>query len=148
MLSLAIVSGAIWADATWGHFWIWEPQESWSLMIWLLYAGLLESRLAAGWRGRRAAALTIAVFTVLLGSFLGVSLAFPGQTWREFRLTPAWRAIYGKQAASSPGVNHRTAPVAVRERLAYGEAKSRALARLKQRRRHWRVRAALDLQPG
>lgn len=79
MLSLAIVSGAIWADATWGHFWSWEPQETWSLVVWLLYAGLLESRIAVGWRGRRAAALTLAVFTVLLGSFLSVSLFFPGK---------------------------------------------------------------------
>ncbi|HUY20323.1 MAG TPA: cytochrome c biogenesis protein CcsA [Candidatus Binataceae bacterium] len=78
MLSLAIVSGAIWADATWGHFWSWEPQESWSLVTWLLYAALLESRFTVGWRGRRAAALTIAVFTVLAGSFLGLSLMHPG----------------------------------------------------------------------
>jgi cytochrome c-type biogenesis protein CcsB len=79
MLSLAIVSGAMWADATWGHFWSWEPQESWSLVTWLLYAALLESRITVGWRGRRAAALTLVVFTVLLGSFLGVSLIFPGK---------------------------------------------------------------------
>jgi cytochrome c-type biogenesis protein CcsB len=79
MLSLAIVSGAIWADATWGHFWNWEPVESWSAVIWVLYAALLESRLTVGWRGRRAAALTIVVFTVLVGSFVGVNLAFPGK---------------------------------------------------------------------
>jgi cytochrome c-type biogenesis protein CcsB len=84
MLSLGIVSGALWADATWGHFWSWEPQESWSLVTWLLYAALLESRIAAGWRGRRAAALTLAVFTVLLGSFLSVSLLFPGKHGGSF----------------------------------------------------------------
>jgi cytochrome c-type biogenesis protein CcsB len=84
MLSLAIVTGAIWADATWGHFWSWEPQESWSLVIWLLYAALLESRLTVGWRGRRAAALTIVVFTVLIGSFLGVSLVTPGKHGGSF----------------------------------------------------------------
>jgi cytochrome c-type biogenesis protein CcsB len=84
MLTLAIVSGAIWADATWGHFWSWEPQESWSLVIWLLYAALLESRLAIGWRGRRAAALTIILFSVLVGSFLGVSLVTPGKHGGSF----------------------------------------------------------------
>ncbi len=84
MLSLAIVSGALWADATWGHFWSWEPQESWSLITWLLYAALLESRIAMGWRGRRAAALTLAVFSVLLGSFLSVSLLFPGKHGGSF----------------------------------------------------------------
>jgi cytochrome c-type biogenesis protein CcsB len=84
MLSLAIVTGAIWADATWGHFWSWEPAESWTLIIWFLYAGLLESRLTVGWRGRRAAALTIAVFTVLVGSFVGVSLLAPGKHGGNF----------------------------------------------------------------
>jgi cytochrome c-type biogenesis protein CcsB len=84
MLSLAIVTGAIWANTTWGHFWSWEPQESWSLLIWFLYAGLLESRLTVGWRGRRAAALTIVVFTVLVGSFIGVSLVTPGKHGGNF----------------------------------------------------------------
>jgi cytochrome c-type biogenesis protein CcsB len=84
MLSLAIISGAIWADATWGHFWSWEPRELWSLVIWLLYAALLESRLTAGWRGRRVATLTIVVFTVLVGSFLGVSLITPGKHGGSF----------------------------------------------------------------
>lgn len=79
MLSLAIVTGAIWADSTWGHFWSWEPQETWSLVTWVLYAALLESRIAVGWRGRRAAALTLIVFSVLVVSFLGVSLIFPGK---------------------------------------------------------------------
>jgi cytochrome c-type biogenesis protein CcsB len=84
MLTLAIVSGAIWADTIWGHFWSWEPQESWSLVIWLLYAALLESRLAIGWRGRRAATLTIILFSVLVGSYLGVSLVTPGKHGGSF----------------------------------------------------------------
>ncbi|HYA35150.1 MAG TPA: c-type cytochrome biogenesis protein CcsB [Candidatus Binataceae bacterium] len=84
MLSLAIVSGAIWADAQWGRFWSWEPKESWSLVIWILYAGLLESRLTVGWRGRRAATLTIVVFTVLISSFIGVSFVFPGKHGGNF----------------------------------------------------------------
>jgi cytochrome c-type biogenesis protein CcsB len=84
MLSFAILTGAIWADATWGHFWSWEPRESLSLITWILYAGLLESRVTVGWRGRRAAALTIALFTVLVGSFVGVSLVYPGKHGGNF----------------------------------------------------------------
>src|SRR3984957_15696985 len=84
MLSLAIVSGAIWADATWGHFWSWEPKESWSLVIWILYAGLLESRLTVGWGGRRGAGVTIVLFSVLVGSFVGVNLIFPGKHGGSF----------------------------------------------------------------
>lgn len=84
MLTLAIISGAIWADTIWGHFWSWEPQESWSLVIWLLYAALLESRLTIGWRGKRAAALTLVLFSVLICSFLGVSLVTPGKHGGSF----------------------------------------------------------------
>ncbi|HXD89713.1 MAG TPA: cytochrome c biogenesis protein CcsA, partial [Candidatus Binataceae bacterium] len=59
-------------------------QESWSLVVWLMYAALLESRLTAGWRGRRVAALTLVVFTVLIGSFVGVSLVTPGKHGGSF----------------------------------------------------------------
>ncbi len=84
LLSFAMLTGAIWADATWGRFWSWEPRESLSLLTWVLYAGLLESRATVGWRGRRAAALTIALFTVLVGSFVGVSLVYPGKHGGNF----------------------------------------------------------------
>jgi ABC-type transport system involved in cytochrome c biogenesis permease subunit len=53
-------------------------------VIWLLYAALLESRLTIGWRGKRAAALTIILFSVLVGSFLGVSLVTPGKHGGSF----------------------------------------------------------------
>ncbi len=84
LLTLAMITGSLWAANTWGRFWSWEPIESWSLLTWLLYAGLLESRVAVGWRGRRAATLTIVVFTVLVGSYLGVSLVHPGKHGGSF----------------------------------------------------------------
>jgi cytochrome c-type biogenesis protein CcsB len=84
LLSLAIVTGALWAAATWGRFWSWEPVELWSLVLWVLYAALLQSRLAIGVRGRRAARLTIALFAVLLCSYLGVNLLIPGKHGGSF----------------------------------------------------------------
>ena len=90
MLSLGIVSGALWAEATWGHFWSWEPQESWSLITWLLYAGLLE--FASRRRMARAAggsADARGVYCVA-GIVPQREPAFSGQARREFRLTRAW----------------------------------------------------------
>ena len=83
LLTLGILSGAVWAEYAWGHFWIWEPRPVLSLFTWVLYALLLHYR-TVGWRGRRAAVLTIVCFMVLLGSFLGVKLLFPGRHGGEF----------------------------------------------------------------
>jgi cytochrome c-type biogenesis protein CcsB len=83
LLTLGILSGAVWAEYAWGRLWIWEPRPVLSLFTWVLYALLLYYR-TAGWRGRRAATLTIVCFAVLVGSFLGVKLLFPGRHGGEF----------------------------------------------------------------
>lgn len=79
LLTLGIVSGAVWAHFAWGRFWSWESREIWSLLTWALYATLLHGRVTVGWRGRRAATLTILGFAVLLMSFVSVNLLFPGR---------------------------------------------------------------------
>jgi cytochrome c-type biogenesis protein CcsB len=78
LLTLGILTGVVWAEYAWGRLWIWEPRPVLSLLTWILYAFLLLYR-TAGWRGRRAAALTIVCFVVLVSSFLGVKLIFPGR---------------------------------------------------------------------
>lgn len=78
LLTIAIVTGAIWAESAWGSYWSWDPKETWSLITWLTYAALLHGRLTIGWRGRRAAILAIIGFCVLLFTFLGVNLLMTG----------------------------------------------------------------------
>ena len=79
LLTLGIVTGAIWSRYSWGRFWSWEEREIFSLITWILYAGLLQARAVAGWRGRRAATMTIVGFTVLLVSFVFGHMLFPGK---------------------------------------------------------------------
>lgn len=83
LLTLGIVTGAIWAHFAWGRFWSWEARENWSLITWTLYALLLHGR-SVGWRGRRAATLTILGFGVLLVSFVSVNVFFPGRHGGSF----------------------------------------------------------------
>jgi len=78
LLTVAIVSGAIWAESAWGSYWSWDPKETWSLVTWFIYAALLHGRLTTGWRGRRASLLAIIGFCVLLFTFLGVNLLLKG----------------------------------------------------------------------
>ena len=36
-LTMGMLSGAIWAKDAWGHFWSWDPKETWALLTWLIY---------------------------------------------------------------------------------------------------------------
>lgn len=83
-LTLGILSGAIWAHFAWGEFWSWEARETWSFLTWLLYAALIHGRIAGGWRGRRAATLTIVGFAFLAMSFVSVNFLFPGRHGGSF----------------------------------------------------------------
>lgn len=78
LLTIAIITGAIWAEKAWGTYWSWDPKETWSLITWFIFAALLHSRLTTGWRGKRASLLTIAGFLVMLFTFIGVNLLLPG----------------------------------------------------------------------
>jgi len=79
LLTVGIISGAIWAETAWGTYWSWDPKETWSLITWFIYAAILHGRLTTGWRGRKAAMLSIVGFLVVIFTFLGVNLLLGGQ---------------------------------------------------------------------
>jgi cytochrome c-type biogenesis protein CcsB len=78
LLTLAIISGALWAQTAWGSYWNWDPREVWSLITWLIYAIILHARLVSGWRGRKAALLSIIGFLTILIAFFGIKLLKKG----------------------------------------------------------------------
>ena len=69
---IMLVSGAIWAKKLWGHYWSWDPLETWSLIAFLYYAFYLHARSFLKWRMRRAAWLAILGLLILAVSFWGV----------------------------------------------------------------------------
>jgi cytochrome c-type biogenesis protein CcsB len=77
-LTLAIITGALWAESAWGSYWRWDPKEVWSLITWFIYASVLHVRLTVGWRGKRAAILSIIGFCAVLFTFFGVNLLLKG----------------------------------------------------------------------
>lgn len=72
LLTVAIISGSIWSEQAMGSYWVWDRKETWSLIIWLIYATLLHGRLTIGWRGKRAAILSILGFIVVLFTFFAM----------------------------------------------------------------------------
>ncbi|KJR46544.1 Cytochrome c-type biogenesis protein CcsA/ResC [Desulfosporosinus sp. I2] len=78
LLTLCIITGAIWANYAWGTYWSWDPKETWSLITWIIYAGYLHARLMYGWKGKRAAWLAIFGFAAVLFTFFGVNYFLAG----------------------------------------------------------------------
>ena len=74
LMTLGMITGTIYAQYVLGKYWRWDPKEVWSLITWLFYATLLHERLTVGWRGRRAAIMSIIAFLILIFTFVGASL--------------------------------------------------------------------------
>ncbi|MCX8027604.1 MAG: c-type cytochrome biogenesis protein CcsB [Thermodesulfovibrionales bacterium] len=72
--TLAIISGALWSESSFGIFWRWDPKEVWALITWLIYATILHLRLVKGWRGRKSALLSVIGFLAVLFTYFGVNL--------------------------------------------------------------------------
>ena len=67
----ALFAGMIWAYNAWGNFWSWDPKETGALIIWLFYTVYLHARYQRGWRGGKAAWMSIIGFLMALASFFG-----------------------------------------------------------------------------
>jgi len=78
LLTLGIITGAAWANYAWGTYWSWDPKETWSLIVWFVYAAFLHARITKGWVGRRAAWLSIIGFAATIFCYLGVNLFLSG----------------------------------------------------------------------
>ncbi len=77
-LALLLMTGAVWANESWGRYWGWDSKEVGALVAWLTYAGFLHSRIAYGWRGRRSAYFAVVAFLFVIFTYLGVSYLLPG----------------------------------------------------------------------
>ena len=44
-MTFGMLSGAIWAKDAWGHFWNWDPKETWALITWTVYLIYIHLRL-------------------------------------------------------------------------------------------------------
>jgi cytochrome c-type biogenesis protein CcsB len=81
LITLGIISGALWAQSAWGD-WTGDLKTMLAFLTWFVYLLLIHYRLIAGWRGRKAAYLSIVGFICVLLTFLG-SNYFSGHTFTQ-----------------------------------------------------------------
>jgi ABC-type transport system involved in cytochrome c biogenesis permease subunit len=78
MLCMLLITGAVWANESWGAYWSWDSKEVGALVAALTYAAYLHTRIARGWTGRRSAYFAIVGFLLVIFTYLGVSYLLPG----------------------------------------------------------------------
>lgn len=78
LLTIGILSGAVWANEAWGSYWSWDPKETWALLTWLVFAIYLHTRLTKGWQGKKPAIIASFGFIIVWICFIGVNLLGKG----------------------------------------------------------------------
>jgi cytochrome c-type biogenesis protein CcsB len=78
LLTIGILSGAVWANEAWGSYWSWDPKETWALLTWLVFAIYLHTRLTKGWEGKKPALIASVGFITVWVCYLGVNLIGEG----------------------------------------------------------------------
>jgi ABC-type transport system involved in cytochrome c biogenesis permease subunit len=77
-LALLLMTGAVWANESWGRYWGWDSKETGAFVAWLTYGGFLHVRISRGWTGRASAYFAIVAFLLIVFTYLGVSYLLPG----------------------------------------------------------------------
>ncbi len=73
-LTLGMLTGALWAKEAWGHYWTWDPKETWAAVTWMTYIIYIHQ-----WRGyprkaHLAASILIFAFLLLQMCWWGINL--------------------------------------------------------------------------
>jgi heme exporter protein C len=81
-VTLALLTGVIWARPVWGVWWTWEPRLTTTLILWLIYMACLMIRAYAPNRARGA------VYAAVVGiiGFVDVPIVYYSVQW--------WRSIH------------------------------------------------------
>jgi cytochrome c-type biogenesis protein CcsB len=78
MLTVTILTGAIWAEQAWSAFWTWDPKEVWALITWIIYVVYLHLRLRNRKQGLSMAWYVLIAVPVVLFTFAGVNTLMTG----------------------------------------------------------------------
>nr|YP_009895281.1 cytochrome c biogenesis protein [Draba oligosperma]QKK41741.1 cytochrome c biogenesis protein [Draba oligosperma] len=73
-LTVGILSGAVWANETWGSYWNWDPKETWAFITWTIFAIYLHIKTNRNVRGIHSAIVASIGFLLIWICYFGVNL--------------------------------------------------------------------------
>ena len=72
-LTVGMLFGALWAKEAWGHYWSWDPKETWAAITWLSYLVYVHYRLLPRHKERLALCMLIISFALLQMCWWGIN---------------------------------------------------------------------------
>ena len=72
-MTLGMLSGAVWAKEAWGHYWSWDPKETWAAATWFSYLIYIHFRLGKPLLHRKALILLLISFVLLQMCWYGIN---------------------------------------------------------------------------
>nr|YP_010360705.1 cytochrome c heme attachment protein [Eriobotrya cavaleriei]UNQ85665.1 cytochrome c heme attachment protein [Eriobotrya cavaleriei] len=74
LLTVGILSGAVWANEAWGSYWNWDPKETWAFITWTIFAIYLHIRTNKNFESVNSAIVASMGFLIIWICYFGVNL--------------------------------------------------------------------------
>lgn len=72
-MTLGMLFGALWAKEAWGHYWAWDPKETWAAVTWFAYLVYIHFRLGKPRQFKRALWVMLISFVFLQMCWYGIN---------------------------------------------------------------------------
>ena len=72
-VTMGMLMGAIWAKEAWGHYWSWDPKETWAAATWLGYLVYIHYRLLKTSKNKTSMTILLLAFILLQVCWYGVN---------------------------------------------------------------------------
>ena len=72
-LTIGMLFGALWAKEAWGHYWSWDPKETWAAITWFAYLAYIHYRLMPRHHRRLSLWMLIVAFLLLQICWWGIN---------------------------------------------------------------------------
>ncbi len=78
LITIGIITGAMWAKEAWGAYWQWDPKETAALFSWIIYLAYMHLHTRHAWRGLRTNWVSVIGFLSIIFCYLGVNIWISG----------------------------------------------------------------------
>ncbi|WP_455667330.1 cytochrome c biogenesis protein CcsA [Phocaeicola sp.] len=72
-MTLGMLFGAVWAKEAWGHYWAWDPKETWAAATWFGYLVYIHFRLDRPLAYRKSLIILLVSFVLLQMCWYGIN---------------------------------------------------------------------------